>query len=430
MSSVLIMDNSSVFDYKRSHIESLTETIKLFDSDKDNNLDLFNYINCKNSDAKFLQSCRGLVYNNDELIVKNFPYTIEYTEKNDYEEINSAVVPVFDQCTFYNSYEGCLIRLFYFNNKWFMSTNKKLSAFKSKWASKKSYGHYFEDALKYHVSNNEKLREHIKLESLNGNMENIFEVFCESVLDKKKQYMFLLLNNEENRIVCDNPEVPTIFHIGTFENHKIIMDVDIHIPYPEKLSFNNIDELYDYVDQINYTKLQGVIVFAPDNQQFKILNKRYHQYYLVRGNEPSIKFRYLQIRMDQTNYNILRELYPEKIKDFEDYENYIFEASKNIYKAYIDRFIKKLYVTVPVEEYNVIKEAHNWYLNDRKNNKITYEKIMTILNSQTPTNLNKIIKRVKLGTNLITSTAAPPKNTKLLPQNKNTNREEKNKEEI
>jgi ribosomal protein L23 len=208
------------------------------------------------------------------------------------------------------------------------------------------------------------------------------------------------------------------------------MDVDIHIPYPEKLSFNNIDELYDYVDQINYTKLQGVIVFAPDNQQFKILNKRYHQYYLVRGNEPSIKFRYLQVRMDQTNYNILRELYPEKVKDFEDYENYIFEASKNIYKAYIDRFIKKLYVTVPVEEYNVIKEAHNWYLNDRKNNKITYEKIMTILNNQNPTNLNKIIKRVKLGTNLITSTSAPTKNTKLLSQNKNSNKEEKIKEEV
>ncbi len=410
MSSIL-MDNISVFDYSRSHIESLNETIKLFDSDKDNNLDLFNYINCNNSDSNFLQSCRGLVYNGDKLIVKTFPYTIEYTEKNDFEEINKNILPVFDQCSFYNSHEGCLIRVFYFNNKWFMTTNKKLNAFKSKWASKQSYGYYFEEALKHQVCTNEKLKANINLESLNDNMENIFEVFCESILDKKNQYMFLLLNNDENRIVSFQPENPTIFHIGTFnEEHKIILENDIYIPYPEKLNFSNLDELFDYVDTLDYTKLQGVIIFAPENKQFKILNKRYHQYYLARGNEPSIKFRYLQVRMDQNNYNILRELYPENIKDFEDYENYIFDASRNIYKAYVERFIKKLYVTVPVEEYNVIKEAHSWYLSDRKSNKITYEKIMDILNSQSPTNLNKIIKRVKLGNNIISNTQVEQNN--------------------
>ena len=415
MSSELI-NNISEFDYTRIHIESLNEKIKLFDSDEERKLCIYNYNNCNNSDTKFIKSCRGLVYNEHNLVAKNFPYTVEYTGENDHEEINSTLVPIFDKCEFYNSYEGCLVRVICFNGEWLMTTNKKLSAFKSKWASQKSFGAYFEEALKYQVTNNKKLRENMNLNYLKDDMSNIFEIFCQSILDKKKQYMFLLLNADENRIVCNIPDNPTFFHIGTFEDHKIILNDNINIPYPEKLSFNNIDELYEYVNQINYIKCQGVIIFAPDNQQYKILNKKYHQYYLARGNEPSIKFRYLQVRMDNINYNILKELYPEKNKIFEEYENYIYDASLIIYKAYVDRFIKKTYITVPVEEYNVIKEAHAWYLNDRKNNKISSDKIMNILNCQNPTNLNKIIKRVKLGNCIINTVDVK-------------NKHEKNKEE-
>ena len=211
--------------------------------------------------------------------------------------------------------------------------------------------------------------------------------------------MFLLLNNSENRIVCSEPTVPTVYHVGTFVNNVLNMSEDIYIPYPEKLEFKDLEEIYDYVDSIDYNIMQGVIIFAPNNKQIKILNKRYADYYSVRGNEPSIKFRYLQVRMDSKNNNLIKKLYPNSVKDFEDYENLIYDACKNIYEAYVDRFIKKLYVTVPVEEFNVIKEAHTWYLQDRKTHKITYDKIIEILNKQTPTNINKIIKRLKMSLN-------------------------------
>lgn len=387
------VDNLSTLEFNRANIESLSTHIRLTDSDEKNKLDLFCYINCNKTDSDFLKNCRGVVFNENKLILKSFPYTIEYTEENNKQEIKTDIEPIFNDCMFFNSYEGCLIRVFYFLNRWYISTNKKLDATRSKWSSKQSFGSFFEDALTYEFENNENLRNNVPY---NKETENVCDIFCNNVLDKSKQYMFLLLNNQENRIVCLEPSRPTIYHVGTFIDEKLSMNENIYIPYPEKLNFNNMDEVYSYVNEINYDVLQGVIIFAPNNIQYKILNNTYFKYFNVRGNEPSIKFRYLQVRMDRENNRMLRQLYPYMEKDFEEYENYIFEASRTIYNAYVDRFIKKLYVTVPVEEFNTIKEAHKWYLEDKTTHKITYEKIIELLNLQTPTNLNKIIKRLKL----------------------------------
>ena len=341
-------------EFTRSNIESLSSKINKFDS-YDNGLDLFCYVNCKNSDHDFIKKCHGVVFNNDKLILNSFPYTTEYTFRN----------------------------------------------------NQKSYGMFFVDALNYRMETDEKF-ENILLSSdrLSEDLlsdDNITEIFCETMLDKEKQYMFLLLNNYENRIVSDPPANPTFYHVGTFINGKLSMESEdsLPVPFPERLKFDNMDEVYDYVTyNVNYKKTQGVIVFTPDNIQYKILNEKYFDLYNVRGNEPSIKFRYLQIRMNEQDNLDLRYLYPKNIDDFEQYENYIFDSSKFIYNSYVDRYIKRIRTVVPTEEFNVMREAHAWYLEDRDKHKITYEKIIEILNKQKATNLNKIIKRLKLANNI------------------------------
>ena len=81
---------------------------------------------------------------------------------------------------------------------------------------------------------------------------------------------------------------------------------------------------------------------------------------------------------------------------FDEYENNIFDIGRNIYKSYVDRFIKKQYVTVPREEFTVIRECHSWHLDDRTNNRISLDKIINVLNQQSPTHLNHMIKRFNL----------------------------------
>ena len=93
--------------------------------------------------------------------------------------------------------------------------------------------------------------------------------------------MFLLLNNSENRLVSDPPETPTIFHVGTFINGKLNMDEDIYVPYPKQHKFKDVDEIFYHVDAVDFRNKQGIIIFTPNNTQYKIYNKTYYDYYNI-----------------------------------------------------------------------------------------------------------------------------------------------------
>lgn len=390
-------DEQVNLEFNRKNVESLVKNIKLVDSD--NGLDLFCYIKCENSDNKIVQESRGVVFEGDNIIMKGFPHTLEY-KQHDLDIVEKEILDVFDDCLFYDSHEGSLIRMFYYKDKWYSSTHRKLDFFKSKWASRDSFGSSFVKALESLVDNNEKFSE-----ALSGSdKETVLEKF-QSILDVNKQYMFLLLNNSENRLVSTPPESPTIFHVGTFIDGKLSMDEDIYVPYPRQHKFKDVDDVFYFVDKMNYKNTQGIIIFTPCNTQYKIYNKSYYDFYMIRGNESSIKYRYLQIRLDRQSCNMMHYLYPESSKDFDEYEDSIYEIGKNIYSSYVERFIKRQYVTVPVEEFNVIKECHSWHIEDRLTNKTNLNKVMEVLNRQTPTQLNRMIRHLKLEKNNVMNSA-------------------------
>ena len=371
-------------EFSRSAIESMPNQIKLVDSD--NGLDLFCYIKCESSDSDIIKKCRGVVFNGDKQIMNGFPYTYEYMVDNR-DEINEQIKDIFDKCSFYDAYEGSLIRMFYFGDKWYISTNRKLDANKSRWSSTESFGYYFKQALENEELNNENFKAHLPNEG------DIIERF-QTILDTTKQYMFLLLNNDQNRIVCLSPNRPTVLHVGTFVNGVLNMDENVYIPYAKKHNFESLEDICNHVSEVDITKIQGIIVFAPDNTQYKIFNRDYYEYYRVRGNEPSIKFRYLQVRMNKRYNNLLRQLYPNFSDAFDEYENNIYAICKNIYKAYLDRFIRNIYVKVPPEEFKVIRSCHDWHLQNRETNKINLNKVIDIYNEQPATNINKMLRRL------------------------------------
>jgi hypothetical protein len=379
-------NESSEFEFTRANVEKHKQ-IKLVDSDPETGLDLFSYIHCEAGDSNFLKQSRGVVFKGDDIVLKGFPYTYEYTEHDNLEEIRQRVNS--ETCSFYESYEGAVIRIFHYGGKWFLSTNRKLDAFKSKWAAKESFGSYFKKALQREFEENDRLREKVG----EYDPESVIDIFCEKILDKEKQYMFLLLNNSENRIVCDPPENPTVFHVGTFIDGRLSMSEDVYLPYPKKLEFKSLEDLFQYVEGVNFKKLQGVIVFSQDNNQFKIFSRDYQYLYKARGNEPSIKFRYLQVRIDKDLNDALRYLYPDFVEHFENYENHIYDIAESINGSYIERFIRKNYVTVPKEEFDVIRKIHSWHIENRLENKININKVIDILNNEPPTNINRMIKR-------------------------------------
>jgi hypothetical protein len=372
--------------FNRKNIEALDSLVHLVDTDADNKLDMFCYVKCSESDNKLLKQCRGVVFNGEKLVMKAFPYTIEYNNTE-----NDQIYKTFDkfkEWSFYEAHEGALIRVFNFNNKWYTSTHRKLDAFRSKWASRESFGESFKTALSVEEEFNDSFRKSLP------QGEDILKRF-QSTLDIKKQYMFLIRNNKNNRIVCDQPERATVFHVGTFIDGKLSLKENINLPTPQEQKFLTVDKMLDFVDKISYRNLQGVIGFT-NNNQVKIINKDYQDLFRARGNEPSIKFRYLQVRMNSRSTNMLFHLYPEMAEAFDIYENTLYDIARSIYRVYVQRFIKKQYSTAPKEEFSIIRECHSWHLEDRTTNRISIEKVIQVMNTQTPTQLNHMIRRFRL----------------------------------
>lgn len=396
--SASINDNASIdafsLEFNRENIEKLNKNIRLVDSDEETGIDLFCYIHCETTDAPIIKQSRGVVFDGNDLVMKGYPYTIEYTKKDNENEINENIVGIFDQCVFIDSYEGSLIRMFNYSGKWYLSTNRKLDAFKSKWATKESFGSFFKKALEHLYDTNENFRNTMDENSYRKEKDNLIQSF-QSTLNTDFQYMFLLLNNNQNRIVSKAPENPTVYHVGIFKNGELMQpgEDSTCVPSLKSHNFQNMDEIYNYVDNVDITRQQGIIVFAPNNIQYKIFNQEYKNLYQARGNEPSIKFRYLQVRMNKKYNDILNYLYPEFRESFELYENLLYKIAKEIHQSYIDRFIGKNYVTVPVEEFQVIRDCHSWHLQNRTENKISLNKVIDVLNQQPATNLNKMIRR-------------------------------------
>jgi hypothetical protein len=366
--------------------------IRVVDEDEETGLELFCYTSCGNKDTDFVKGCRGIVFHKDQLVMKAFPYTDEYNHTE--TECLTKMLSNFSDWSFYTAYEGALIRLFYFSGKWFLSTHRKLNAFRSKWSSRDSFGTLFKRALENEISVNVNFRE--KMGDDIG-WENILDRF-QTLLDKSKQYMFLLRNTRDNRIVCSPPNKGEnlLFHVGTINNGgELSLTDNIGISYPEKQNFTEVKSVLDKVETLDYNLFQGIMCFGANGRQIKIVHKEYQDYFRARGNEPSVKFRYLQVRTDKKLRSTLYHLYPEMTNVFDEIENIIYDIARYIYRAYVQRFIKKNYVTVPKEEYLVINEAHGWHIANRANNKVTLEVIIVLLNKQNSTHLNHMIRRFK-----------------------------------
>lgn len=377
---------SKQFELTYQNVLNLNNKIKL--SDKDcNGLELFCYNNCNDSDNELVKRCRGVVFNSNEVVMESFPYTYEYNVYNDYEMISKKFENI-ENFSFFDSYEGTLIRMFYFKNKWYMTTHRKLDALKSKWSSKTSFGEYFCKFLEEHYKEDENFKKLVP-----EGKDSILERF-QSTLNKSYKYMFLILPDSENRIVCLSPESPTCFHVGTFIENNLVLDHDVGIRRPSRITFNNSKHLIDYVNNVDSNNCQGVICFSSDNKQYKIFNGIYKELYDVRGNEPSIKFRYLKVRKNNRSVDMLLHLYPNMEETFKEIEHNIDDLTRFIYEKYVERYIKKMFVIVSPDKYKIIKECHKWHMEDRSKHRVNIDKVYSIINEQSPSVINHLIKNM------------------------------------
>lgn len=351
--------NNSNFPISLENIKSLIEK-----TDDDGVLQIYSYKYCNNDSDDMIKNSRGLVFDGDKLLFKSLGFTPEYNDTNKSKLNNMSI----NDYKFYKSEEGTLIRIFYYK-KWYISTHRKLDAFKSHWSSSDSFGDIFKKSL----------------DKVYPNIENSIEKLT-NFLDKEKVYFFLIRNTNDNRIVCRPTSSYLFYYVGNMthgENGIYSSEIPPEIKYfprQEELTFSNWDEVFNHVNEIDPFLYQGLIVFDINGNQFKILNTKYQLYSQVRGNEPNLCLRYLQVRLNSSLNNMFLELYPEHKTQFLNYEFIINMIAKGIHNAYMSRFIGKKHVVVSKEAYQIVKECHGWHISDRENNKVTYNQVLNVIN--------------------------------------------------
>jgi hypothetical protein len=369
------------------------ENIKTTDADE--KLEMLNYVDCDNDSPDTIKSQRGIVIDKVDKtqIVGSFGYTNQYIV-NEKEEIETVLGSI-ENWNFFYSIEATLIRIANINDKWYIMTHKKLDAFKSRWSCKDTFGDLFESLLA-------RMMDKPKSEKV---LDSLY-----SVLDKNKVYCFLLKSNFENRIVCQyNYKNDKIVYLGCFEKGTIV-NLDTSIPpmkefelfaKPEQVLITSAEDLFQKVEAINCFEYQGIIACNKESlTQVRIFNQDYWKFYELRGNNPNLRFRFLELRNDPEKLKLLYYLYPKSADIFDQYEDTLHKISRMIYHFYVNRYIKNQFITLPKEEFLIMKKCHDWYLLDRQNNRIFSKKVMEFMMEDPPLNLYKMIRRFNLNQNL------------------------------
>ena len=154
-------------------------------------------------------------------------------------------------------YDGTMLRLSYFNDKWNLLTNGKFSAYESIWRNSKSFGKYFDEF----ITNSEQF-----CSSLDREYTYIF-VFCHPdntiVVNYEQPTLHLVakINNESGREIDAEPTLDQYINISPVKYHLIPVSEAIDNALTDKVKdgyiFIQTYDLYKSSTEIN-TKLGSV----------------------------------------------------------------------------------------------------------------------------------------------------------------------------
>lgn len=354
-------------------------------SDENKELKIWSITNENKEDLEY----RGCITdNNNNIICPSLGYIYEYN----IESIEEGKVKVINPEDWKLSYsvEGTMLRLYFYNHEWYLSTHKKISAFQSRWSCKFSFGELFIHTL----------------EEIFPEKENVYEWFL-SHLSKDNIYYFLLRSNFQNRIICHTSSLEPkdkIIYIGFRKKESKNLNLNEKNEILNNLSsikcidkkFESFNDIIQFVEKnINPFEYQGLFGYNPKTEEFiKIINSKYKDLVKVRGNNHNLRFRYLEIRNDKVMVEKLYMLYPKFSSIFDEYEKLINKISKKIYRVYIDRYIHNKYITLPKEEYIILRKCNEWFIKN-KDGRISPKEVMDILDKENPYYLYKMIQRIK-----------------------------------
>ena len=254
-------------------------------------------------------------------------------------------------------------------------------------------------------------------ESKTKKTRNMFDETCNiSFLDinsLNKDYLYIfVMNHPDNRIVsnCKIPELYLVkvykivnneedktFEVFVLNNLDVLKDefTSTLVKFPNtelntktirnKLDFVNPNNTINYDIIVNETNsydfnIMGLVIFDKEKDvRIKIRNKNYEYVRLLRGNQPKLDYRYLELKKNK-NINKYLVYYPEHKENFDEYWVKTRDFTNDLYNYYVSTHISKdkTMNDVPKEFKPHLYNLHQIYLNSLRPNKYSVQRAHVI----------------------------------------------------
>jgi hypothetical protein len=138
---------------------------------------------------------------------------------------------------------------------------------------------------------------------------------------------------------------------------------------------------------------QGIIAIN-GRQTIKFLHPDHVEGIKLRGNQPSVLYRYIELQQAGESVYTMKKytsLYPEHFNDICHFSSVLQDIIDNVFRKYRNRFVRKMVSIAPPEQYYIIRELHEQYLQD-KTNIVTPERVSEYIRSLPPQRIMTLYK--------------------------------------
>ena len=331
-------NNITSFEVLKKTVEAEPYFLKVKEDTKCPDLALFHSQNSSDFNLPIVRICNGLIIDKNNLKIVCYTFEKLKDDNTPDDEIN------YNECFIEDAVEGSLLRLFFYNNVWHLSTKKCLCASSSKWISQKNFQELFTESTTAEL-----------LTKLNPNN-------C---------YSFIMSHPENNIIY--KPLKPILYHISTRDLDSLNeIDEDLNIPKIPRIPFSvylektNILNIYNDYTNHNSLNTEGYVFIDSSYKRHKIIKNNIKHLRQLWGNNNNRFFRYLELRKDS---NLLIEYinnFPNDKDIFVEYEKKVYDLANNILDVYMNKFINKTNTIVPFYFKKVIFVLHGDFLKSRE----------------------------------------------------------------
>ena len=318
-----------------------------------------NYLQELKKHKIFVQRNRGLAllktYRNNEYDYDKYPW-IRYcrgaiidTEKNkvicvpplksiQIKDINNVDDKLDDDMIYENLVEGTMINMFYYNDKWNISTRSNIGC-KNSWDGKISFHDMFQE-VSNDIQNSEELKKN-----------NCYTFVLQHTKNKIVSPVW------KNRIVLVQQ-----YDLDTLQK----VELDELDGIDNVGSFNNIDL---YKTPLDYS-VRG-FTYMKDGLRYKWMNPCYEYVLSLKMNHNDKFLSYIELRQKRLLKEYLK-YFPEDSYQFEEYQRKFYIIKNNLYESYVSHFIKK---ECDLKEINYSLKPHLFKLHEFYK---TYDEKITI----------------------------------------------------